>query len=418
VTVHKPPLEGDDVEASGRALALRLQRRVDQLARAMLDAILDEVPFYRRLPREQLEGEVLAICRSNLSAFLATLAEGRPPSEDDLATMRASAARRATEQIPLEAVLIAYHVGGRVGWDALCAEAAPEERDDLLAVATWLIDYLQAATSTVAGAYLEERQSIYGEQRDAKRALVEALLSGLPADTLAARVGTELAPRYVVLSLRVERSADEKDEGVDGTVASRRKVRRLEDALAEAGARGTLALLTPTGGWVLVPSDEAGPPAAWVEPGLLVQHLTAAAGVEVTAGIAFRPDLAGMADAAAEADQVLRLVVELGYPPGAYRVDDVLLDFVLTRPSPARDLLAAVLIPLEDGPDLIATLEAYLAADFDRRGAAAALHVHPNTLDYRLRRVAELTGLDPSTTRGLQHLGAALTVRRSHRPRS
>jgi hypothetical protein len=405
------------VEASGRALARRLQRRVDQLARSMLDAILDEVPFYRRLPREQLEGEVLAICRSNLSAFLTTLAEGRPPSEDDLAAMRVSAARRATEQIPLEAVLIAYHVGGRVGWDALCKEAGPDERDDLLAVATWLIGYLQAATSTVAGAYLEERQSIYGEQRDARRALVEALLSGLPADTLAARVGTELAPCYVVLSLRVERSADEKDEGVDGTVASRRKVRRLEDALADAGGRGTLALLTPTGGWALVPSDESDPPAAWVEPGPLVQHLAAEAGVEVTAGVAYRADLAGMADAAAEADQVLRLVVELGYPAGAYRVDDVLLDFVLTRPSPARDRLDAVLIPLEDGPDLIATLEAYLAADFDRRGAAAALHVHPNTLDYRLRRVAELTGLDPSTTRGLQHLGAALTVRRSRRPR-
>ena len=43
---------------------------------------------------------------------------------------------------------------------------------------------------------------------------------------------------------------------------------------------------------------------------------------------------------------------------------------------------------------------------------AAALHVHPNTLDYRLRRIVELTGLDPSTTRGLQLLGAALASRR------
>ncbi|MDX6234234.1 MAG: hypothetical protein QOH68_3331, partial [Nocardioidaceae bacterium] len=241
--------------------------------------------------------------------------------------------------------------------------------------------------------------------------------SGLPADTLAARVGTELAPRYVVLSLRVERSADEKDEGVDGTVASRRKVRRLEDALGDVGGRETLTLLSPNGGWVLVPSDEQEPPSAWVDPEPLVQALAAAAGVEVTAGVAWRPNLGGMADAASEADQVLRLVIELDYPAGAYRVDDVLLDYVLTRPSAARDRLDAVLVPLEDGPDLIATLEAYLASDFDRRGAAAALHVHPNTLDYRLRRVAELTGLDPSTTKGLQHLGAALTVRRSRRTR-
>jgi DNA-binding PucR family transcriptional regulator len=33
-------------------------------------------------------------------------------------------------------------------------------------------------------------------------------------------------------------------------------------------------------------------------------------------------------------------------------------------------------------------------------------------LDYRLRRIVELTGLDPSTTRGLQLLGAALAARR------
>jgi sugar diacid utilization regulator len=52
------------------------------------------------------------------------------------------------------------------------------------------------------------------------------------------------------------------------------------------------------------------------------------------------------------------------------------------------------------------------SADFDRRATAAAVHVHPNTLDYRLRHVAELTALDPATAHGLQVLGAALTARR------
>jgi sugar diacid utilization regulator len=56
-------------------------------------------------------------------------------------------------------------------------------------------------------------------------------------------------------------------------------------------------------------------------------------------------------------------------------------------------------------------LETYLGTDLDRRRTAAALHVHPNTLDYRLRRVVELTGLDPSTARGLQLLGAAMAAR-------
>jgi sugar diacid utilization regulator len=39
--------------------------------------------------------------------------------------------------------------------------------------------------------------------------------------------------------------------------------------------------------------------------------------------------------------------------------------------------------------------------------------VHPNTLDYRLKRIVELTALEPATTRGLQLLAGAVAVRRS-----
>jgi sugar diacid utilization regulator len=82
----------------------------------------------------------------------------------------------------------------------------------------------------------------------------------------------------------------------------------------------------------------------------------------------------------------------------------------VSRPGPARDRLADLLTPIAGRADLLSTLEGWFEADFDRRRAAAALHVHPNTLDYRLRRIAELTGLDPGTARGLQLLGAAVTA--------
>jgi DNA-binding PucR family transcriptional regulator len=36
----------------------------------------------------------------------------------------------------------------------------------------------------------------------------------------------------------------------------------------------------------------------------------------------------------------------------------------------------------------------FVECDLDRRRAAAQLHVHPNTLDYRLRRIADLAGVD------------------------
>ena len=58
------------------------------------------------------------------------------------------------------------------------------------------------------------------------------------------------------------------------------------------------------------------------------------------------------------------------------------------------------------------SLEAYFAAGSSPRHAAGELHVHPNTLDYRLKRVVELTGLEPATTKGLQLLAGAVAVRR------
>ena len=98
--------------------------------------------------------------------------------------------------------------------------------------------------------------------------------------------------------------------------------------------------------------------------------------------------------------------------PGAYSLADVLLEYQLSRPSDALPALGLLLEPLERNPDLVLTLETYLDHDLDRRGTAAALHVHPNTLDYRLRRVVDLTGIDPATSRGLQLVGAALAARR------
>lgn len=117
--------------------------------------------------------------------------------------------------------------------------------------------------------------------------------------------------------------------------------------------------------------------------------------------MSWRPGLGGVPAAGAEASEVLRLALELGRPPGTYRLDDVLLEYVLTRPSEGGGKLADMLAPLQSGPELVATLEGYFAADFDRRRAAAALNIHLNMLDYRLRRVHELTGLSVSTAHGL-----------------
>ena len=400
------------MQPADHPLYQRVERKVPRLARQMIDTFVAEIPLYGLLPREQLEGEILAITEENLRLFFRALRSGESLSPAALGDVRLSAARRAEERVPLEAVLTAYHVGARIGWEAIVDAAEPEETDAVIAAGVRVLGYAQQVTAEVAAAYLEEQQTIYGEERDARRALASALLSGEPADSLAQRLAVTIAPAYVVVALRIDPHPDEADRGVGGAIAARRKVRRAQRALDGWLGEPIVGLLDPVGGAVLLPAEpETAHERADQLPDL-VAAVSKAAGADVTAGGAVAVGTGDIARAAAQAQDVVRLARVLGREPGGYLLRDVLLEYQLTRPSDAQSDLAQLLVPLDRNPDLPLTLEVYLDHDLDRRKTAAALHVHPNTLDYRLRRIVELTGLDPSTTRGLQLLGAALASRR------
>jgi DNA-binding PucR family transcriptional regulator len=97
------------------------------------------------------------------------------------------------------------------------------------------------------------------------------------------------------------------------------------------------------------------------------------------------------------------------------------------RPVPARELLperalmgdaaavaalhSDVMRPLADaGPTLTETLDAYLDCGGAIEACARKLFVHPNTVRYRLRRIADFTGRDPTHPRDAYVLRVAATV--------
>lgn len=403
------------MSAEDTPLFARVERDIPRLARQMLDQFVREIPLYAMLPREQLEGEIADITAQNLRLFFQFLRSNQRLADADLVEIRSSAARRAEERVPLDAVLAAYHLGGRLGWQAIVDSAEPGEREVLIVVAGRVLEFVQQVTGAVASAYLEERQSIYGEERDALRAVASALLAGEPADKLASRVGLSVAPSYVVLEVSIGEHPDEQEQGVGGAVAARRKLRRVQGRLERWVGEPVLGLLEPAGGPVLIattPEDSDKLVAGMSE---LIAELADAAGAPVSAGVAVALSIRDVVGASRQAGDVLALAGGLGRGSGAYTLGDVLLEYQLSRPSDALPALGTLLEPLDRNPDLVLTLETYLGHDLDRRGTAAVLHVHPNTLDYRLRRVVELTGIDPATTRGLQLIGAALAARRLRR---
>ncbi|GAA4558260.1 PucR family transcriptional regulator [Planotetraspora kaengkrachanensis] len=403
------------------ALAERVATRLDQLAVRMVDAFVAEIPLYAHLPREQLEGEVLEICRHNLRLFFRLFSHDELPDEREILIVRRSAALRAEERVPLETVLAAYRVGTRIGWQQLCDDARPDERADLFEAAHLVITFNNVVTGAVAAAYLEERQAIHDEDREERRRLAEALLAGTPARRLAERADHRLADGYHVLAVRVESSVDERDEEVERAVAARRKLRRMEQSLADDAGHEPqpLSVLTPGGGMVLLPCTD--PDDRDARAADVVARMAKAADAPVFAGLATGADPGGVPSAAAEADRVLGLAVRLNAEPGTYTLDDVLLEYVLSSAGDVGRRLADVLQPLESGPELVQTLAAWFANDFHRVPTAASLHIHPNTLDYRLTRICELTGYSVGSGRGVLVLGAALalqTLGRNHNERS
>ncbi|HEY0639914.1 MAG TPA: helix-turn-helix domain-containing protein [Pseudonocardiaceae bacterium] len=131
------------------------------------------------------------------------------------------------------------------------------------------------------------------------------------------------------------------------------------------------------------------------------------------------PALADAHQSAAEALSSLRAVVAWPAAPRPVHSVDLLPERALAGdPGAERLLVEGVVRPLvASGGLLLETLDAYLEVGGVLEACARQLFVHPNTVRYRLRRVAELTGRTPSHPRDALVLRVALAVGRLVRAR-
>nr|WP_202524249.1 helix-turn-helix domain-containing protein [Kitasatospora sp. SID7827] len=408
-----PPAElaSDGPRFGGRPVHLRLLALAPALAGEVMVRLLDRLPAYHALPPEQLRGEITRQVERGIRAFVEVMRTGVLPGEAELARIRESSARRADEGVPLESVVGAYHLGAQLCAARVLAEAAPADLPDVATAQDRLLGYLRVVSCAVAAGYVQERQAALGDEQVSRQALLSRLLEGGDPRAAADRAGIRLPARYLVLSLAIGPHPDETRPGVNRSVVARRKLRRLRAELERRTDGVPLAALTADGGPVLLPDDSPHPSPVPDRAALaaLLERLARACGAELTAGAATAAP-AEVADAARLAADVRRVATATGRGPGPHLLTDVLVEYQLSRPGPARDALAALLAPLAPRPELLATLRAFLTHDLDRRRTATHLQVHPNTVDYRLRRTAALTGLDAVRGPDLLTLRAALAA--------
>ncbi|SNT52804.1 PucR C-terminal helix-turn-helix domain-containing protein [Actinomadura meyerae] len=392
--------DGTALCVAGRPMAAHLRARTPRLTRRVVARLLAELPVYAELPQEEVAGDIAGIVQHSLRQFADVLERRRPAVPEEFGGQRDSAAQRAEEEVPLDAILSAYQIGAAMAWEELTAGARPSDLPDLQEALGYFLHFQRLLISAVSSAYLEVRQIIDSQEHGGRHALMTALLGG---DT----AGHRPARRYAVLTLAFAPHPDEAGPGQRARIAARRKIRRIRTVLDEVADEPALTALDSAGGTALLPFS-----AGWDALRDLVARAAKAADTDVTAAAEITGPT-GVPAAAMRTAEVMDLVRRAGRPPGLYRLADVLLDYQLSRPSGALPGLAALLAPLDRKPELLRTLERYLECDLDRRATGAALHVHPNTVAYRVRRISALTGLDPARPSELQLLNAALVARRS-----
>src|SRR5438067_4275670 len=277
-----------------------------------------------------------------------------------------------------------------------------------------LLDLLTALTEKTLGRAGRSREAVVTE---AGGQIIRAILGGFqqayqwaPRETLAShdrRVlattllwDLEVAPAhqpllaesYAVLAVRHPAQAGrELDE------------EQIVAHFDRAKVPGTLPFLAEPLGYILVPAQDK--PHA-VE---LAEQFRQDLPGQVSLAVAWR-SRDQVPSGRQEARDIARIVAVSARPPGAYQLDDVLVEYAVMREPSAANGLVRILTPIAGQPMLLSTLKSFIAANGNRSRAAADLGIHRSTLDYRLQRIEHLTGTGPTSTAGLQLLAIALTT--------
>lgn len=342
---------------------------------AILEAIRATVPAYSR----PLEGNFGATIRMGVERALGDFLdeiEGATPAGSHPATYEDLGRLEAREGRTMEALLAAYRVGARVSWrraSALAGEAgfAPETLG-LLAEAFFA--YIDELAARSAQGYAEEHSRLEGEAARRRRSLVRLLIREPPADPAALEAAARGAGWEPPASLAALVWSDVSEQPVARRLPLGSLVAPLDDELVCA----------------LVPDAEA--------PGRREEIERALGRRRGALG-----SLVAVAEAARSARRARALALLLAEEEGpaeggVVAAGERLADLVVHGDHDlGAELAAARLEPLAGlAPAARRRLLETLAAWLDHQGSAPrvaeALHVHPQTVRYRVGQLRELFG--------------------------
>ncbi|WP_432973902.1 PucR family transcriptional regulator [Dactylosporangium sp. CA-233914] len=368
------------------ALFNALRERIEVNARHAVETYTNEVGEYQAMPpgvddRIGMYDFAVFIRRRSLDLAVADL----PLNEKDLAGIATVGRQRAEVglSVPSQQQVLGLHTAMMVR--EVHDLARPEDVTDLLRMIGWLgaqgvrarSAYLRGYTRGVGAArVLSTRLEI----------LARALLADEPAEPFVADL--RLAGRYHISVLKTAQPVTPRTQA---EVIAALTVDRIP---ATWLAADEVAVLTPG-------ND------AKAQILQRVRHVTALIGHPCGVGSA-EGVVGGLAETLAWAREASRVAPPQDRPERLPEIADLFVEMAVARTPAVDGWLRTFAKALATGPDLVATLRAYYVNDMNRTSTAAALHIHPRTLDYRLRRVHRVTGIDPGSTVGVRLLSATV----------
>jgi hypothetical protein len=387
-----------------RKVGKALLAQEDKLGKAMASRIVEEIPRYRRSSPDLLQ-DVLAGATATGRLLARAFAEGIELRREDVEVVREVARRRVHQDVSPEDFQHAYRAALFAFWDACAREATRLNvpREASLHLARFAMQAMDLVTTQAAEAYAREDAHVRMQSGRAERDLIERLIGGYaPKERRRhpAAPGLDPAGQLIVVVGRIEQAATPAADALQ--VA--REI--LERAMSVGRARpliairqGEIVLVTPGGS----PSRSATSIGAARQQALDDHQTDIRYGVSGPAS-----GFPGIASAYREATlslsyaSVARPVVALGdlssLECALISSDATVKAMIMSKGGGLTALASDELAMVK------ATVRAFAAGDLNVNRAAAALYVHPNTVRYRLGRIAETTGHDPRTFAGLLEL--------------
>src|SRR6476660_794322 len=380
--------------ALSQATLRRIELASGDLAATCLAEMERRQPWFGRLPADQRAG-VLLVTQTGVANFVAWLGE-RGESIRLTAEAFRIAPHDLAQRLSLRQTVDLVRIATDVFEHHLPPLAADEaERHALVeGILRFGREIAFAAATVYAGA--AETRGAWDARQEAL--VVDAVVRGEADHSLVSRASALGWDAAAALRVVVGSPASGPREG-PGTL------RR------EAARAGRSVLVGVQGSRQVVLVSEPTAPAGVASPTVLERLAMGFGPGPVVVGPA-ATDLAGAHASARAALSGLRAAPGWPAAPRPVAADDLLPERALAGDAVARARLVAAIAPLSTSGELRHTLEVYLEGGGALESCARALFVHANTVRYRLRRVSEITQLDPADPRDALVLRTAVIVSR------